>query len=223
MNLGVQQITHEQHALLGNVNREITGTMAATFRCNLKRQTTEVQRHITVETYVRRRQFSSFVARVPWIVGIFPLVKLLPLLHLKIVDLVFGSYVNGFILAKVPSARGMVACAVRGNQIPDFFVCQLSYPSHGLVCVINMKVKNQHAIVGDNNGGVAGALGVLKHIHSLRNLDGCHSHGSSSAHAEETNEYDENGNLLSHELLLVPCSFRFVFFDNHSSSGAILK
>src|SRR5215475_2456017 len=139
MNLGVQQITHEHNALLGNVNRQIAGTMTATFRRNLKRQTTEVQRHITVETYVRRRQFSPFVARVPWIVGIFPLVKLLPLLHLKIVDLVFGGYVNGFILAKVPSARGMVACAVRGNQIFDLLVGELSYPGQGLVCVIDMK------------------------------------------------------------------------------------
>ena len=104
MNLGVQQIAHEHDAFLGDIDREIAGAVSTAFRRNLKGDAREVKRHRAVEADIGTNQFSSLISGVPWIVGIFPLVELFQLLHLKIVDLVLRGDVNGLVLAEVPGA-----------------------------------------------------------------------------------------------------------------------
>ena len=85
----------------------------------------------------------------------------------------------------------MVAGAVRSDQIAYFLVRGLADKSEGLVRVVDMKIKDDDSVSGNNYGGVAGPLRVLEHVNSVSHFDGSHFYRSRGAQKKKQTESEQ--------------------------------
>lgn len=174
MHLRVKQVTGEKNAFLRNIDREIASAVTAPFGGDLKGQVAEIERHAAVEGDVRLHQFFAFVRRIARVIRIPAFVETSQLLHLQIMRLGLGGYVNRFILPKNPSARGVIEGAMRRDQVANFFVRELANTGEDLVGVGDVEIEDHHSLLSQHHRGVVSAAGILKHIDAVGDLDRAH-------------------------------------------------
>src|SRR5437899_1411839 len=170
MDLGIEEISHQINPALRDIDGEIASAVTGALGGDLKRQSAEIKRHASVKSEIGPDELFSFIGGITRLTRLATLLKLLRLLHEKILRLVLRRDIDWLVLTKMPPASRMISGGVGRDKIPHFLVRELADRSQSLIRSADIKVKDQHAFVGDDEGRVARAGRVLHEVNALGDL-----------------------------------------------------
>ncbi len=174
MHLRFEQIPQRKYALLRNVERYVAGRMRGALIGNLKRQTAKPKSKLTVENDAWLNILRVAIGSVYGIGGVFAFVELHRLFFGHAFCLDARGDDHGRILAKMPSARRMIAGGMGNNDIADRLIRGAPNRSENLVGRSNVGIEDDNAFLGNNEDRIARSQRMLHDIHILGDLAQLH-------------------------------------------------